>query len=638
MNKKNIRYGITSIGLFVMFLAFAPIANAQINSYVPVRAVIKTTPSAGNNIVRLPIDGGSIGIFLGESVGDISEYQIDLNILEDSSGDNIKDNDIDNSFHSSLKTGGTFPISIRPGVGETERKIKVKVIGLDGSENDAVITVMFGGEDSTDDVVNIDLSAENRPLPQDRAKDDVNELSIVVDREELVVGEMFNFEVQNVPAETSEYVWDFQIDGEEDARTIVPYLTLDPEAAGTLKLRITLLSEDGSELGKSDAEFVINDISGNSLPIENIENVGNVHIDVTTKGSNANFQTVLPDHLDAIQVDPVWDFGDGDSSYLLNPVHAYTKSGEYDVSLSLTDAVTKMKIGSAVTRVSVTIEPVVDTGGSGFFGSIAFILKVTFFVFVLLVLISGIVFVFIFLKSQREGVPLGEVISRYKKRLTGEMDSGASEKKEDIVTAEVVKEEVAGYKKPEPVVMKDVNEEAKESKEVKETEVKKTEEKKDVAPKPPLAGIMKDDQPKVQAQETKKVEEKPEPEPEPEPEPKQEPEHKPLIEPDKKEEERLASETSKPKPKEVPTWLKDGIEEAAPEEKEGVLKGDISKAVESGEGISEKPKEEVKESKEENKVEDKNEAEEPIAFIKAEGVEIPEEKDDSSENKADAAS
>ncbi|MBT4021599.1 PKD domain-containing protein [Candidatus Peribacteria bacterium] len=595
MNKKHIKYGKILFSLFATFIFCVSNVSAQDNAYVPIKTVVKTTPASSNNIVSLPSEGGSIGIFLGESVGDISEYRIDLNILEDSNRDGVKDNDIDNEFHSSFKTGGTFPISIRPSSEEVERKIKVTVIGADKSESEAVITVIFGGA-VADEIVTIDLGATDTSQIQD----------------------------------------DFVVDDSVD----------------------DVLVDDNDQVVDDIPDLDLSDMF-DDLPVkDDLAPVGDIHIDVTTQGADAVFEVVLPNNLNRSAIDPVWDFGDGSKSYLLNPVHEYAESGEYDVSLQLSDVITRSVIGSSATRLRVTVEPTVDTGGSGLIGSLAFIFKVACFVFVLLLLITGVVFILMFLKSQREGISLSEVVGSYKKKLAGEVDSGVSDKKEEVVTAEVVDEKVAGYAKPEPVKMKV--------------------EKEKRIPDPDSIDN-KDEEKKLEPVKMK-VEEKPKPEP-PKPEPVQPPKFvppKPQPAPPKSEPSKPIppksqpappkSEPSKPIPPksqivpkkekaEVPVWLKEGVEEVAPEERQAVLEGDTSKAVTSSEGISEAPKEETQESqetkdsnepkdakesvdlnkKEEDKAEEKNEAEEPIAFIKAEGVADANEENQKDNSKPDSS-
>jgi len=70
-------------------------------------------------------------------------------------------------------------------------------------------------------------------------------------------------------------------------------------------------------------------------------------------------QSILPDTW-------FWDFGDGNTSTLQNPVHTYTATGNYTITLTVTDTITGCQ-DQATNNVSISI-PIADFSGTPLFG------------------------------------------------------------------------------------------------------------------------------------------------------------------------------------------------------------------------------------------------------------------------------
>jgi len=112
-----------------------------------VRAVLRTEPPASSDqVVTLPLYGGSMLLYMDESTGKIREYHVDTNTDSDSDGDGDSGNDADNRSHPSFYAGESFPVSIVPAPGEVEREIQLTVFGMQGEVSRTNIKVAFSPE------------------------------------------------------------------------------------------------------------------------------------------------------------------------------------------------------------------------------------------------------------------------------------------------------------------------------------------------------------------------------------------------------------------------------------------------------------------------------------------------------------
>jgi len=168
-----------------------------------VRAILRTVPpmSAADHRVALPQEGGVLVLHLDESTGAIREYHVDTNTMVDSDGDGTPDNDADNRIHPSFFEGGSFPISVVSGAGETERTMQLRVFGTNGELSDARIAVTF------DPVIPLTPILRTIPL-QDSAKQ-----AVVLPAE----GGIILFDASDSTGGVQSYALDLDLDRDTDA-------------------------------------------------------------------------------------------------------------------------------------------------------------------------------------------------------------------------------------------------------------------------------------------------------------------------------------------------------------------------------------------------------------------------------------
>lgn len=455
--------------------------GAQGGTYVPVRAVLRAEPSAdAMQNVHLPVEGGTLGLFLDASIGDIVQYRIDLNTAWDSDGDGITDNDVDNSYHSSFRSGGTFPVSMRPAPGETERELLLFAADALGNTSTARLTILFDGQILPETVLEVGLREEKvrqeepaEDTPEEMTPEppeQLQEIRIVADREVLFTGEEFTLSVQGAPAGTIVYLWDLQRDGKTDTQSDIPSVLLAPDAPGVLPVRVKFVDIEGRSLGTVSAEFTVEPTGGmpSDMPLR---------IDVTVQGLLVHLRPKLESPLNLAELEPTWVFGDGERSYLLEPQHTYKRSGTYDITLALHELKTQKVVAQAQTNITVSGGAEVSRKGGGFFSPFVFMFKIVLIVLLLLSFIAGAVFLFLLLKAKRENVPVREIFLQYKKQIFGEEVEIAPLVAEPAAP-EVLDEE---EKKEEPAPMK-LEKEKEESKEEIETVPEEPSPAKEPAP------------------------------------------------------------------------------------------------------------------------------------------------------------
>jgi len=679
-----LRQSVAIIGSMLLLVAAS--AAAQ-EIFVPVRAVLRTSPEAIQNVVHLPVEGGALGFFLDESIGEIVEYRIDLDITQDSDGDGITDNDADNSFHSSYHSGGTFPVSLRPAPGETAREVQLKVFDASGTISQARLTVRFDGAMEQPSVLDISLQTLLDPTPPPVTSPDppapsslapaTTQAVILADRATLHIAEQFTLRIENAPEGTVQYQWDLQGDGQVDTQTTIPSVVLEPDAPGVLPVRVTFVGAAGETLGVITEQFTVA-LPDGGVPAQQNLLKDTLRIDVTTQETRAEFRLVLNAPLAILELEPTWDFGDGQRSYLLEPTHTYEQGGTYLVSVSLRDVRSKQEVAAAETEVIVTgAAPKEPKEGSGVLALIlkpfVFLFKVVLFVLFLLLLVAGVVFLWLMREAKKQNIPIAELAQRYKHKFLHEeevIQAEPTEKKEEDAVIDVESTEEA---KEEPAPMKIAEEELQVEESAVEEATPSPEEKKDEAPppapaEPPKEAPLKEPAPTepapapteegvlpswlAEGQET--PQEAPSQEATPAPVPSPEPPSSPEVEepapspPPPSEPPPKTSEPASPPPQktsDAPSWLDQGLTGATEEEKKQVEEGVVAtpepaqeeqpkkqRTPEEQERIREKRRryrknkrareKAARENGGEQKEDDSDQGgdDEPLAFIKAEDV------------------
>ena len=144
-------------------------------------------------------------------------------------------------------------------------------------------------------------------------------------------GEQINFDsTGSFDPENSglEYLWDFG-DGAPKSNEANPVHSY--QSAGTYTVSLTVLDEYG--IAHNDTiECIIQDPSANIPPIAEANGPYSV-----IRGENITFDSTGSYDPDGTIINYIWSFGDSNQSYNPNPVHSYTKSGIYTITLTIED-------------------------------------------------------------------------------------------------------------------------------------------------------------------------------------------------------------------------------------------------------------------------------------------------------------
>jgi len=124
------------------------------------------------------------------------------------------------------------------------------------------------------------------------------------------------------------YAWDFNGDGEPDAASTVPMLRHTFEAAGTYSVRVRVTDDAGTEILSDSIEIIVT----NRAPQASFS----VAAELITDLASIEFEDASVDP-DGSVVAWLWSFGDGTESTEPNPLHSYSASGKYDVTLTVID-------------------------------------------------------------------------------------------------------------------------------------------------------------------------------------------------------------------------------------------------------------------------------------------------------------
>jgi PKD repeat protein len=138
------------------------------------------------------------------------------------------------------------------------------------------------------------------------------------------------------------YRWNFG-DGTPDGVSEDQYMSHQYEEAGTYTATLTVTDYAGKQ-ATDTAEVVVNDID---------------ELFVSVKGASefSAGETILFTCVAAGGQSPYsfnWDFGDGITSYAMNPVHVYENAGTYTVALTVTDALGSSKTATKTVEIAPT--------------------------------------------------------------------------------------------------------------------------------------------------------------------------------------------------------------------------------------------------------------------------------------------
>jgi PKD repeat protein len=108
-------------------------------------AKLETIPEKNlNNEVVIEGDSKKVFFISSASIGNISEYRLDIDTAKDSDGDGNPANDIDNQNHPSLSTGESVSTTFKRIDGNKE--VKLEVLSEDGETASETVQIVFTGE------------------------------------------------------------------------------------------------------------------------------------------------------------------------------------------------------------------------------------------------------------------------------------------------------------------------------------------------------------------------------------------------------------------------------------------------------------------------------------------------------------
>ena len=130
------------------------------------------------------------------------------------------------------------------------------------------------------------------------------------------------------------YRWDFDNDGLFDIDWLEEVvITHAYSVAGSYTVKLQVKDDDGATSIDSYVIDIIQLEPDQYPPVAQIEiNLGENIINETI-----SFDASGSYDFDGVIISYLWDFGDGNTSILVNPLHSYTQSGNYTVILAVTD-------------------------------------------------------------------------------------------------------------------------------------------------------------------------------------------------------------------------------------------------------------------------------------------------------------
>ena len=402
--------------------------KATFSAEVPLLPNLVTFPIASSSmgIITTPAEGGVISFDASGSTGGAQRFSLDLDLDADSDGDGVTDNDQD-VMGSQFERNGKVISMFMKSIGEKrERRIALTVQRSDGQTSSVSKTIRFTGA-----------------MPDDESSSEESGLKIVSDANVIRVGEAFSLMVEDAPASAASFEWDLQSDGNVDSETDEPSLLLEPDAPGVLPVRVTIYDALGSKVGTVSSKFTVRpesyDEDSDDGMLDATLGEKELKIDVTTEGLNVSLRPVAGEGIDIPSLSPTWEFGDGEKSYLLTPLHQYSESGTYEVSLSLFDMASEREVASAKTEVMVAGVPTVPStdGEGGVVSSIVSIFKIFIFVLLFLIVVGGIFAGIAFMWAKSRGVKIQDLFKgkREDESVAATSDAAPEENVSEIIEA-----------------------------------------------------------------------------------------------------------------------------------------------------------------------------------------------------------
>ena len=145
----------------------------------------------------------------------------------------------------------------------------------------------------------------------------------------------------NTSQHATQYQWDFGNGGS----SLVAQPSILYSTSGVFD--VTLIAKDAA--GNSDTMTLTNAVTVNNIPTANFSyTVNNICLG-TNQVSFSNLSTA--------GINYTWDFGDGNSSTLSNPLHSYADSGNYTVNLMVTDNIGCSNFHQSTQAIRIVKEP-----------------------------------------------------------------------------------------------------------------------------------------------------------------------------------------------------------------------------------------------------------------------------------------
>jgi len=132
---------------------------------IPLRLNLQTLPPMDAESQVTLLGDGKVQFLLSDSVGEILEYRIDKNIFEDSDGNGVANDDIDNADHNSYLTGAPWSADYKQG--ESAKIVaEVTLVNKNGKKAKQQVEIVFREHRTTGDPV-----AKLEVLPPEDPKD-----------------------------------------------------------------------------------------------------------------------------------------------------------------------------------------------------------------------------------------------------------------------------------------------------------------------------------------------------------------------------------------------------------------------------------------------------------------------------------
>ena len=149
-------------------------------------------------------------------------------------------------------------------------------------------------------------------------------------------------------ADITSYIWDFDGDGTADVQTSSSRVQHAYDSGGSYTVRLTVVNEHGDR-GSRERTLTVNEPPQVQFQVSTFE---------PEELERVTFTDLSWDP-DGMVTRWLWDFGDGSSSTVQTPSHAYYAAGEMRVLLSVTDDAGAMQTASAIVTVQ-NLPPTAD--------------------------------------------------------------------------------------------------------------------------------------------------------------------------------------------------------------------------------------------------------------------------------------